>query len=165
METFAKLFGSLLAFVYHRFDRIVILGYLPLLSRPENIVHFFRDVHQTGAITKEVLRQRTDEYNHWVEAMLASATSPWSGPKRTSTRKTTCGRRCVAWNASTAFGVYFILKSMEIGPTFRSSTPRFATSNENCYAAAWPFARTMTPFWPPTTPKPCRPPPTVSVPR
>ena len=28
METFIKLFGSLLAFVYHCFDRIVIQGYL-----------------------------------------------------------------------------------------------------------------------------------------
>ena len=45
METFHKLFGSLLAFVYHCFDRIVIQGYLPLLTRPEHIVHFFRDVH------------------------------------------------------------------------------------------------------------------------
>ena len=39
METFTKLFGSLLALVYHCFDRIVILGHLPLLTRPENIVH------------------------------------------------------------------------------------------------------------------------------
>jgi len=44
METFNKLFGSLLAFVYHCFDRIVIQGYLPLLTREEHIVHFFRDV-------------------------------------------------------------------------------------------------------------------------
>ena len=36
METFAKLFGSLLAFVYHCFDRLVIQGYLPLLCRPEH---------------------------------------------------------------------------------------------------------------------------------
>ena len=38
METFAKLFGSLLSFVYHCFDLIVILGHLPLLTRPVNIV-------------------------------------------------------------------------------------------------------------------------------
>jgi hypothetical protein len=41
---------------------------LPLLTRPENIVHFFRDIHAVGAIKKEVLRQRTNEYNQWVEA-------------------------------------------------------------------------------------------------
>jgi hypothetical protein len=32
-------------FFVHCFDRIVIQGYLPLLTRPEHIVHFFRDVH------------------------------------------------------------------------------------------------------------------------
>jgi hypothetical protein len=32
METFTQLFGSLLAFVYHRFDRILIQGYRPLLD-------------------------------------------------------------------------------------------------------------------------------------
>ncbi len=29
MELFTQLFGTLLAFVYHCFDRIVILGYAP----------------------------------------------------------------------------------------------------------------------------------------
>jgi len=43
METFAKRFDRLLGFVYRCFDR-VIQGYLPLLTRPEHIVHFFRDV-------------------------------------------------------------------------------------------------------------------------
>jgi len=44
MEIFTKLFGNLLAFVYHCFDRIVIHGYLRALSRPEQVVHFFRQV-------------------------------------------------------------------------------------------------------------------------
>ena len=38
METFLRRLGSLLALVYHCFDRIVIFGYLPLLTRPEQIV-------------------------------------------------------------------------------------------------------------------------------
>src|SRR5215475_2757514 len=44
MELFLKLFGDLLVFVYHCFDRIVIHGYLSGLSRPEQVVHFFRGV-------------------------------------------------------------------------------------------------------------------------
>jgi hypothetical protein len=44
METFSRLFGSLLTFVYHCFDRIVINGYLSGLSRPEQAVYFFREV-------------------------------------------------------------------------------------------------------------------------
>jgi hypothetical protein len=42
MELFTQLFGDLLAYVYHCFDRIVIYGYLSGLSRPEQVVHFFR---------------------------------------------------------------------------------------------------------------------------
>ncbi len=44
METFTKLFGSLLIFVHHCFDRVVIHGYLSGLSRPSQVVYFFRDV-------------------------------------------------------------------------------------------------------------------------
>jgi len=44
MEIFAKLFGKLLVFVYHCFDRIVVNGYLSGFSRPEQVVYFFREV-------------------------------------------------------------------------------------------------------------------------
>lgn len=44
MERITELFGRLLVLVYRCFDRIVILGYLPLLTRPEHMVYFFRDV-------------------------------------------------------------------------------------------------------------------------
>ena len=40
MEVFTQLFGDLLAFVYHCFDRIVIYGYLSGLSRPEQVCTF-----------------------------------------------------------------------------------------------------------------------------
>jgi hypothetical protein len=125
METFTKLFGSLLVFVYHCFDRIVILGHIPLLTRPENIVHFFRDVHHSGAITKDVLRKRTDEYNRWVDAYARNHNIPIEWAEK-GVRKEDYVRpyqqRMVRQNR---FGVYFILKSMEVGPSFRSSAPKF----------------------------------------
>ena len=68
MELFAKLFGSLLVFVYHCFDRIVIHGYLSGLSRPEQVVYFFRDVVGVSVVDKAVLSKRTGEYRTWVEA-------------------------------------------------------------------------------------------------
>ena len=68
METFAKLFECFLVFVYHCFDRIVIQGYMPLLTRPEHVVHFFRDVHGQYPVTPKVLAKRTPEYRGWVEA-------------------------------------------------------------------------------------------------
>jgi hypothetical protein len=38
-------------------DRIVIQGYMPLLTRPEHIDHFFRDLHG-HPITPQVLAKR-----------------------------------------------------------------------------------------------------------
>jgi hypothetical protein len=67
MEVFTKLFGDLLVFVYHCFDRIVIHGYLSGLSRPEQ-VHFFRRMVGVPAVSKEVLSARTADYQNWVEA-------------------------------------------------------------------------------------------------
>src|SRR5271157_5424938 len=125
METFTKLFGSLLALVYHCFDRIVILGHIPLLTRPENIVHFFRDVHQAGAITKEVLRKRTDEYNRWVDAFARNHKIPIEWAEKGVRKEDYVRPYQQRMERQNRFGVYFILKCMEVGPSFRSSAPRF----------------------------------------
>ncbi len=58
MELFEKLSGELLLFVYHCFDRIIINGYLSGLSRPEQVVHFFRQVIGVPILSKEVIAQR-----------------------------------------------------------------------------------------------------------
>jgi hypothetical protein len=125
METFTKLFGSLLAFVYHCFDRIVILGHIPLLTRPENIVHFFRDVHHSGAITKDVLRKRTDEYHRWVDAFARNHNIPIEWAEKGVRKEDYVRPYQQRMERQNRFGVYFILKSMEVGPSFRSSAPRF----------------------------------------
>ena len=69
MELFTKLFGDLLAFVYHCFDRIVIHGYLSALSRPEQVVHFFRQIAGVPVVSKEILSERTATYQSWVELL------------------------------------------------------------------------------------------------
>jgi hypothetical protein len=125
METFAKLFGSLLALVYHCFDRIVILGHLPLLTRPENIVHFFRDIHQVNTISKEVLRQRTDDYHRWVEAFANKRKIPMEWAEKGVRKEDYVRPHLRRMERRHQFGVYFILKSMELGPSFRSAVPRF----------------------------------------
>ena len=124
METFTKLFGSLLLFVYHCFDRIVILGHLPLLTRPENIVHFFRDVHQSGPITKDLLRKRTDEYHCWVEAFARKRKIPVEWASKGVRKEDYVRPHLERVQRQKRFGVYFIFKSMEIGPAFRSSAPK-----------------------------------------
>ena len=68
MDVFTRLFGDLLVFVYHCFDRIVINGYLTNLSRPEQVVYFFRQVLGIPVVSKEVLSRRTSDYRTWVEA-------------------------------------------------------------------------------------------------
>jgi hypothetical protein len=129
METFAKLFGSLLAFMYHCFDRIVILGHMPLLTRPENIVHFFRDLHQSGAITKEVLRKRTDEYNRWVDAFARKRRIPVEWAQHGVRKEDYLRPHLRRMERQNRFGVYFILKSMEAGPSFRSSAPGYPAAD------------------------------------
>src|SRR5208283_2140031 len=59
MELFTRLFGGLLVFVYHCFDRVVIHGYLSGLSRPGQVAYFFHDVVGEPVIGKEVLSRRT----------------------------------------------------------------------------------------------------------
>ena len=76
MELFQKLFGELLLFVYHCFDRIIINGYLSGLSRPEQVVHFFRQVIGVPILSKEVIAQRTNDYQKWVEAFAANHQIP-----------------------------------------------------------------------------------------
>lgn len=125
MDTFVKLFGSLLALVYHCFDRIVILGYLPLLTRPENLVHFFRDVHGITPITKEVLRRRTDDYHRWVEAFARKNHLPIEWAEKGVRKKDALRPVLQRIERQNRFGVYAILKSMEVGPSFRSAVPKY----------------------------------------
>src|ERR1700745_1578114 len=76
MGLFTQLFGDVLAVVYHCFARIVIYGYLSGLSRPEQVVHFFRNVVGVAAVGKEVLIQRAVEYQAWVETFAHTTTVP-----------------------------------------------------------------------------------------
>src|SRR6266700_1748725 len=131
METFTKLFGSLLVFVYHCFDRVVINGYLSGLSRPEQVVYFFREVLGLPVVSKDVLSRRTNEYRDWVEAFARNHGLPmeWAGKGvRKEDYVLPAARRMEKKNA---FGVYFIFKSMEQGQTFRISLPRYPTKDPN----------------------------------
>ena len=129
MELFTQLFGDLLAFVYHCFDRIVIYGYLSALSRPEQVVHFFRQVVGVPVVSKEVLSQRTADYQAWVEAFARNHRLPIEWAEK-GVRKED---HVVPWQRHMArkhaYGVYYIFKSMEQGPTFRVSVPKYPTKD------------------------------------
>jgi len=131
METFSRLFAGLLAFVYHCFDRIVIQSYLPLLSRPEHIVYLYRHVHGIAPITKELFRKRTTEYQQWVEAFAGKRTIPIEWAQKGVDKEDWVRPHGQAMKRRNQYGVYFILKSLERGPTFRSALPKYPTEDPN----------------------------------
>jgi hypothetical protein len=131
MDLFTQLFGDLLVLVYHCFDRIVIHGYLSGLSRPEQVVHFFRHLLGIPVVSKEVLSRRTTDYQNWVEAFARNHQIPieWAEAGVRKEDYVVPGlRRLLKKNA---YGVYFIFKSMEQGRTFRISVPKYPTQDPN----------------------------------
>jgi hypothetical protein len=131
MELFEKLFGKLLLFVYHCFDRIVINGYLSGLSRPEQVVHFFRQVIAVPIVSKEMLSQRTNDYQNWVEAFASNHKIPIEWAQKGVRKEDYVLPWLRRMRKKGAYGVYFIFKSMEHGPTFRISVPKYPTKDPN----------------------------------
>ncbi len=131
METFMRLFGSMIVFLYHCFDRIVINGYLAILSRPESVVYFFKEILGQQCITKEVLSARTKDYNLWVEAYAENHGIPLEWAKDGVRKEDYVRPYLRAMERKNRFGVYFILKSMEQGNTFRSLEPKYPTNDPN----------------------------------
>lgn len=131
MELFHKLFGSLLVFVYHCFDRVVIHGYLTSLSRPEQVVYFFRHVLGLAVVDKDVLSQRTTDYKNWVEAYARNHHIPILWGEKGVRKEEEVLPALRRMERKNAYGVYFIYRSMEQGRTFRISIPKFPTKDPN----------------------------------
>jgi len=129
MELFTKLCGSWLVFIYHCFDRVVINGYLSGLSRPENVVYFFRNVLGIRGITKEVLSTRTRDYQAWVEAYARNQRIPIEWAAKGVRKEDYVQPWLRRMERQQRTGVYFIFKSMEQGATFRSTAPKFPTAD------------------------------------
>jgi hypothetical protein len=131
MERFTQLFGNLLAFVYHCFDRIVIHGYLSGLSRPEQVVYFFRQVLGIPVVSKEILSQRTNDYRGWVEAYARNHKIPMEWAEKGTRKEDYVLPALRRMEKKNGYGVYFIFKSLEQGRTFRISVPKFPTQDPN----------------------------------
>src|SRR5260370_29005100 len=131
MERFIQLFADFLGLVYHCFDRIVIHGYLSGLSRPEQVVYFFRHVLGIPVVSKEVLSQRTNDYQHWVEAYARNHKIPIEWAEKGTRKEDYVLPAAGRIDKKNAYGGYFILKSMEQGRTFRISVPKFPTKDPN----------------------------------
>jgi len=131
MELFTRLFGDLLTFVYHCFDRVVIHGYLSGLSRPEQVVHFVHHVLGIPVVSKEVLSRRTDDYRDWVEAFARNHKIPMEWAEKGLRKEDHVLPALRRLEKRGAFGVYFIFKSMEQGRTFRITVPKYPTQDPN----------------------------------
>jgi hypothetical protein len=131
MELFAKLFGSLLLFVYHCFDRVVIHGYLSGLSRPGQVEYFFRRVIGQPVLSKEVLSRRSQQYQAWVEGFARNHKIPIEWADRKVRKEDYIAPQLRCMQRQQKHGVYFIFKSMEQGNTFRSTVPRYPTQDPN----------------------------------
>jgi hypothetical protein len=131
MERFIHLFADFLSLVYHCFDRIVIHGYLSGVSRPEQVVYFFRQVLGIPVVSKEVLSQRTNDYRDWVEAYARNHKIPIEWAEKGTRKEDYVLPALRRMEKKNAYGVYFIFKSMEQGRTFRISVPKFPTQDPN----------------------------------
>jgi hypothetical protein len=131
MERFTQLFANFLSLVYHCFDRMVINGYLSGLSRPEQVVYFFRQVLGIPVVSKEILSQRTNDYRDWVEAYARNHKIPMEWAEKGTRKEDYVLPALHRMEKKNAYGVYFIFKSMEQGRTFRISVPKFPTQDPN----------------------------------
>ena len=131
MDRFLQLFGHFVQFSYACWDRIVLRGYYPRLQRPENIVHFFRDVCGDARITPAVLARRTSSYRRWLESYTEQHRIPiLTAPK--GVRKEEVVAPYYRSFKADAGGVV-ILKSMEQSSTFISYEPRHTPPSGDDY--------------------------------
>jgi hypothetical protein len=114
-----------------RFDRVVIHGYLSGLSRPEQVVYFFRQVVGVAAVDKEVLSKRTGDYKGWVEAYARKRGLAMKWAEKGVRKEDEVRPWLRSMERAKGYGVYFIFQSMEQGPTFRCSVPKFPTQDPN----------------------------------
>jgi hypothetical protein len=102
-----------------------------MLSRPENVVHFFHNILKISCITKEILGLRTQQYNDWVESYARNHGISMEWAQKGVRKEDYVRAKLKAMERGDRFGVYFILKSMEQGNTFRCVTPKYPTADPN----------------------------------
>jgi hypothetical protein len=87
------------------------------------VVDFFRQVLGMPVVSKETLKQRTDDYRNLVEAYARNhkITIEWAEKGRKEDHVLPALRRM---DKRGAYGVCFIFRSMEQGRTFRITVPK-----------------------------------------
>jgi hypothetical protein len=122
VDRLSELLGQHVQFTYTAWDRIVLNGYLERLQRPENLVHFFREVVGAPAVTPEVLMSRTKPYRAGVARYAQAHGIPIVAAPTGERKEEVVAPYYQEFRA--AEGVACILTSVEAGRTFVSATPR-----------------------------------------
>jgi len=109
----------------------VLNGYIVKLIKESDIINFFHNVAGKKLIDKETLSERTKVYVKWVESYALKNKIPleWAvkGVRKEEITKPYLEKMIRKGKK----GVYFIMKSMEIGTTFRSVEPKYKNGDPN----------------------------------
>jgi hypothetical protein len=123
VDRLSELLGQHVQFRYTAWDRMVLNGYLDRLQRPENVVHFFREVVGVPAVTPEVLMSRTAPYRARVTRHAQEHAIPIVPAPKDQRKEDVVAPYYRQFNE--AEGLVCILTGVEQGRTFVSYTPRY----------------------------------------
>lgn len=127
METFAKLFGSLL--VHPRLHSEAAPGrkHRIFLPRPAPVAGRVQASHHQGDAA------RTDDYTAFVENYARKHRVPmeWADQLDGKSKEDHVRPHLNRRQSKSQFGVYYIIKSMETGPSFRIAVPKFPADDPN----------------------------------
>jgi hypothetical protein len=118
VDRLSAVLGQAVQFVYTCWDRIVLIGYIERLQRPENLIHFFHDIVGIDCIEPAVLEQRTKAYRAWVLRTTEEQGTPLLAAPR-GVRKEELVEPYYR-RLKGAEGVACVLTSLEQGRTFVS---------------------------------------------
>jgi len=121
--TFTKLFGDLLLFVYHCFDRLSFTA-TSVGCHGEQVVHFFEGRWHSCAQQEILSSERPDQTGSRPSPAIIISDRVGRKGVRKEDYVLPWLRRMTKRNA---YGVYFIFKSMEQGPTFRGQRAEVST--------------------------------------
>lgn len=129
MELFIKLFKNFIRFTYSCFDRIMINGYIVNLLKETDIITLLKKINEEKIIEKATLSKRTNDFNKWVESYSRKQKIPMQWAEKGVRKEEVVRPHLERMKRNGTFGVYYIMKSMETGTTYRTMEPKYKTKD------------------------------------
>jgi hypothetical protein len=95
-------------------------------------------------VDKEVLSQRTGDYQAWVESYASNHRLPIEWAQKGIRKEDYVLPALRRMEKANAYGVYFLFKSMEQGRTFRITVPKYPTGTST--TASWRTSAAVSPI-------------------